>query len=101
MPAIQKSEAVERLARAIESASSDILADIYTELFPEREAPDVSGGKGKAVAEGLARHVREGLEPQEIIDLWNVVFPADRHVHYDDENGVIRFNEGEPWYATA
>jgi hypothetical protein len=101
MSAIRKSEAIEKLARAVEAAASDTLADIYTEVFPERQAPEVAGAKGKAVADDLARHIRNGLAPEEIVDLWNVVFPADRHVHYDEEEGIIRYNEGEAWYAKA
>ena len=101
MSVIRKSEAIEKLARAVEGASSDTLADIYTELFPDRQAPDVAGARGKAVADELARHIRGGLAPEQIVDLWNVVFPADRHVHYDDEEGVIRYKEGEAWYARA
>ncbi len=101
MSAIRKSEAVEKLAQAAEAASCDTLAEIYTELFPERQAPDTSGAKGKVVAEELARHIRNGLEPEEIVDLWNVAFPADRHVYYDAEEGVIRYNEEEPWYAQS
>ncbi len=101
MSAIRKSEAVEKLAAAVSTASCDTLAEIYTELFPERQAPDVSGARGKAVTEELVRYVRNGLEPEEIVALWNVVFPADRHVHYDEEQDVIRYNEEEPWYAES
>ena len=80
MPTIQKSEAAEKLARAVEGASSDNLVEIYTELFPEKNPPDVSGAREKMVAAQLAQPIREGLEPEEIIDLWSVVFPADRRV---------------------
>lgn len=99
MPAVQKSEAVEKLARAVEAASSDALIEIYAELFPRDGLPDVSGAKAATVASELARHIRSGLEPEEITDLWSVVFPADRRVHYDEEEGVIRYNEEESWYA--
>ena len=79
--------------------SSDALVEIFSELFPRKKRPDVSGPKAKAVTEELARHVRAGLEPEEITDLWSVVFPADRHVYYDEETEVVRYNEEEPWYA--
>ena len=99
MPVIRKTEAIEKLARAVEGASSDHLVEIYAELFPEKKAPDVSGSRGRTIAGQLAQRIREGLEPEEIIDLWNVVFPADRHVRYEEEEGIIRYNEEEPWYA--
>jgi len=100
MPAIKKSEAIEKLAIAAESASSaDDLVEVYAELFPERGLPDVAGVKAKALAVDLARHIRSGIEPEEVVDLWNVVFPADRNVYYDEEDDVVRYNEEVPWYA--
>jgi hypothetical protein len=100
MPAIKKSEAIEKLALAAESAcSADYLVEIYAELFPGRGLPDVAGGKAKALAVELARHIRTGIEPEEVVDLWNVIFPADRNVNYDEEHEVVRYNEEVPWYA--
>ena len=95
MPGLPMNEAVERLAQVVENAPADNLVEIYAELFPERGRPDVTG----TLAEELARHIRAGLVPEEVVDLWGVVFPADRHVHYDDEGNLLRWNEPEPWYA--
>ena len=55
-------------------------------LFPEKTSstpPD---------ANDIARHIRDGLEAEEVVDLWNVVFPEDRNVWYDEEAKEIRFN---------
>jgi hypothetical protein len=87
MPVLSRAEAAERLAASVEKAKPSALAEIYSELFPERPpAPS-------PVASEIARHIRSGLEAEEIVDLWNVVFPADRHVWYDEETEAIRFNE--------
>jgi hypothetical protein len=99
MPAIPKNDAMEKLARAVEAAPADVLVEIYAELFPEKRVPDVSGAGAKVVAADLALRIRAGIEPEEITDLWNVVFPTDRHVHYDEESEVVRYNEGVLWYA--
>jgi hypothetical protein len=100
MSGIKKSEAIEKLALAAESASSaDDIVEIYGELFPGKGLPDVSGAKTKALAVELARHIRSGIEPEELVDLWNVVFPADRNVYYDEEHDVVRYNEEVPWHA--
>jgi hypothetical protein len=99
MATLSIQEAIKELARAVELASSDRLAEIYEELFPEKSAPEVSGAEERSLAADLAGHVRAGLEPEEVIDLWNVVFPTDRHVHYDEEKELVRYNEGELWYA--
>jgi hypothetical protein len=99
MATLSMREATEKLARAVESASSDRLAEIYEELFPEKSARAVSCTDERVLATRLGEHVRSGLEPEEVIDLWNVVFPTDRHVHYDEEGGLVRYNEGERRYA--
>ncbi len=59
-------------------------------------APSLHNEKTSApppVASEIARHIRSGLEAEEIVDLWNVVFPEDRNVWYDEEAKSILFNE--------
>jgi hypothetical protein len=96
MPAIPKSEAAEKLAQAVESASSDDIVDIYTELFPEKVLPQSSDAN---LPVEITSYIRAKIEPEEIVDLWNVVFPADRNVCYDEVEGVVRYNQEEQWYA--
>ena len=93
MPAIPKAEAAERLAVGVERAKPSQLPEIYAELFPER-AP-----AAPPVASEIAKHIGGGLEAEEIVDLWNVVFPEDRHVWYDDETKAIHFNEEMAGYT--
>ena len=87
MPALSTNEAAERLAVAVESARPSDLPEIHAELFPEVPLTN------PPVASELARHIRSGLEAEEIVDLWNVVFPGNRNVWYDEETGLIRYNE--------
>jgi hypothetical protein len=87
MPTLSRNEAAEKLARGVEKAKSSALPEIYSELFPEK----VSACPPVAIE--LARHVRSGLEAEEIVDLWNVVFPEDRNVWYDEETKSIHYNE--------
>lgn len=95
MAFLKKPQAVEKLAEGIEKAKRNALAEIYAELFPEKPTP------ATLVAAELAQHVRKGLEAEEIIDLWNVVFPADRNVWYDEEDDKIHLNEERIDYAEA
>ena len=37
-------------------------------------------------------YLGRGLEIEEILDLWNVAFPAARNVYYDDETETIHYN---------
>jgi len=95
MPALSTNEAMNRLAKAVEQAKPTILAEIYAELFPEKPAA------ASPSAGGIAQHIRNGLEPEEIVDLWNVVFPGNRNVWYDEEDEKIHYNEEALGYAEA
>ena len=97
MSAIRKSEAVEKLAQAVNAASSDDLADICAELFPDR--PRLRPADAGTRRPEISGHVRTKMEPEEMVDLWNVVFPGHRNVYYDDAEGLLCYNQEEPWYA--
>lgn len=87
MPSVSMDEAAERLAVGVEAARPGDLGEIYAELFPEKPAP-------VPPAADIARHVRSGLAAEELVDLWNVLFPRDRDVRYDDETKTIHYNDG-------
>jgi hypothetical protein len=87
MPALSNAEAVERLSAGVERARPSDLPEIYAELFPERPLGTTP------VASEIARVIRGGLEAEEMVDLWNVLFPEDRHVWYDEETRAFHFNE--------
>ncbi len=93
MPALSRAKAAEKLARGVERAKASDLPEIYSELFPERPSP------APPVASEIAKQIRSGLEAEEIVDLWNVVFPEDRNVWYDEEAKAIHFNEEMAGYA--
>jgi hypothetical protein len=96
MPTISKDKATEKLAAGVEQAKPTTLAEIHAELFPEQELTVTQPS-----AANLAHHIRSGLAAEEIVDLWNVVFPADRNVWYDEEDDKIRYNEDVVGYAEA
>jgi hypothetical protein len=87
MPTISTTDASERLAENVERAGLNDLKEYYFELFPEGPLPASLAGSD------LAKLIRDGLAPEEIVDLWNVVFPEARRVSYDEEEKVIRYNE--------
>jgi hypothetical protein len=95
MRALTKNQAVEKLAEVVENAKATALPEISSELFPETPTAAVLS------AADLARHVRSGLEAEEIVDLWNVLFPADRNVWYDEEEEKVRYNEESLGYVEA
>jgi hypothetical protein len=95
MPTLSTNEAAQRLAKCVEEAKPSTLTEIYAELFPEKTAAT------NPSATDLARYVQSGLEAEELVDLWNVVFPEDRNVWYDEEDEKIHYNEQSLGYAEA
>lgn len=95
MPALRTDEAAERLAKGVEKAKPTALTEIYAELFPEKPLTTTLS------AADLAPHIRGGLVAEELVDLWHVVFPADRNVWYDEEDEKIHYNEAVVGYAEA
>lgn len=92
MPTMTTDQAVEKIAAAVGRARASTLEAVCAELDPEaptRAAPS---------AEALARRIRDGLEPEALVDLWNVVFPADRNVWYNEETKAFYFNEEAAGY---
>jgi hypothetical protein len=72
------------------------LVEIYAELYPENSLPDVCGAKAALFAAEIVAHIRAAIEPEEVVDLWNVVFPTDRDVYYDEQDGSLRYNDMRP-----
>lgn len=95
---IQKQAAIQRLKTAVRQAGPDDLAEIHNELFPEEPvAEDDATRNQHDVANRVNVHIDSGLEVQEILDLWNVVFPAHRRVWFDEEqDGICYDEEPEP-----
>lgn len=94
MSLMSKQHAVGELARAVERADPDDLVEIYNELFPQRPiTKDDTNRAAPAVVQTILAHIGQGLEIEEILDLWNVIFPAHRRVWFDEEGDVIHYEE--------
>ena len=93
MPALSTKDAAEKLAKVVEKATPNDLVEFNDELFPEGTARKRLG------AGEMAQLVRHGLEAEELVDLWNVVFPKDHHVWHNEETQEIHYNEEMADYA--
>ncbi|SRR5438876_133299 len=100
MPAIKKDQAVSNLTAAIHSLEPDDIADVYNELFPEDPADpsDVKENLPK-FQKRIFDYIEKGLEVEEILDLWRVVFPKDRRVHFDEATNEIKYKDQSVLYA--
>ncbi len=87
MPTLAPSVAAETLAKVVEQDRLSYLDQVYSEIFPGVAVPKLLR------ARDVAGIIRNGLEPEEIVDLWNVVFPEDYNVYYDVDEDLIHHNE--------
>jgi len=94
MATITRQQAVDGLTRAVGEAHPDDLVEIHNELFPEQPTNEgVANQDPTALVEKIVAHIDRGLEVEEILDLWNVVFPKHRGVWFDEDEGVIHYDE--------
>jgi hypothetical protein len=96
MTAVSRADAIERVAKTIEQADDDDLVEFYAELFPSKARPDA---KAAGFPARLAEIVRAGIEPELLVDLWNIAFPTEGYARYDEEDETLRYNEMGPRYA--
>ena len=98
MTAIAKEKAVGMLKEAIGKFRGDDLIQVYDELFPATPAPAEVRNDPTLVQNRILQHIDHGLEVEEILDLWSVVFPKDRNVGFDEDTGSIQINnEAKPF----
>jgi hypothetical protein len=88
MTGLARAQAGERIATAIERASTGTLREIAADL------DTVVSGDRSDLAQVLAAAVRSGVEPELLVDLWNVVFPEDHDVWFNEETDEIHFEPG-------
>lgn len=94
MPAITKKKAVEALVTEVEKAHADDLVEIHNELFPSEPTTEAEVGHDLlALRAKILEHIKGGLEVEEILDLWGVIFPAHRDLWYDEEKKRLHYEE--------
>ncbi len=101
MPTVTMKDAIQRVASGIPQFQGDDLIEIYNEFFPETPMSlDVPQVNRTDLLAAIMKHVQDGLEVEEIVDVWNVIFPEDRNVWYDEETNTVHFNE-EPEHVES
>jgi len=94
MATITKQQAVDRLTKAVRKAGPDDLAEIHNELFPEKPTTeDKAKEDPSAFVKKIVAHIDNGLEVEEILDLWHVIFPKHRTVWFDEDEGLLHYAE--------
>ncbi len=76
------------LLKQIAKLSGPTLKQVFLEVFPEEKAPS----SDQVLFSRIKEKIDSGLEPEEIIDLWAVVFPNDEAIEYDEISDNIIVN---------
>jgi len=94
MATIAKERAVHLLSTAVQKANANYLVEIYNEVFPQNPTTEQEAVQKAARLVGqVIDHINKGLEVEEILDLWHVVFPKHRRVWFDEEEDRIHYDE--------
>ena len=100
MAAIKKDQALSKLTAAIHAMRPDEIADVYNELFPENPSrPSEINGDLPKFEKKIFDYIEKGLEVEEILDLWRVVFPKDRRIQFDEVTDEITYKDQSVLYA--
>lgn len=88
MPDLTYSAAAERIALAIPTVGPNTLREIVSDLLTDTRA------EPSRLAAELAAVVRRGIEPELLVELWNVVFPEDHDVWFNEETNELHYESG-------
>jgi hypothetical protein len=102
MSVITKEEALKRLTKEVEHhLDAYDLHGIYNDLFPKnRTTIDEARTNPAPLIARIVAEINRGLEPEEIVDMWDLVFPKHRNVWYEETEGMIHYqNETESQYT--
>ncbi len=92
MPTLEKNDAAARLIQALKEFKRDDLIAAYDEVFPE--ATDAGKSDDELLAAVVGR-LENGIDLEEIVDLWNVVFPGHHGVTFDEEKSRMHYSDSE------
>jgi hypothetical protein len=87
MPFVTKDQALGMLTDEIQKKlGADELLEVYNEAFPDTPStPENAEKDSQPLIERLADHINRGLEIDEVMDLWGLIFTKHRNIWYDEE----------------
>jgi hypothetical protein len=101
MATVTREQAVDLLKKQVEEHFGvDELLEVYNELFPDEPFTEEEAHKDDtSLVERIVDHLKGGLEPEEIVEVWSLIFPRHRHVWYDEEEERFHYHESKPTLA--
>lgn len=94
MVEVARDQAVQKLVQEVPSLRPDDLAEVFNELFPTQPTTEQEAKKNRTrLLDRVTEHIRRGLQAEEIVALWPLVFPTHWNVVYNDETNSIEYRE--------
>jgi hypothetical protein len=85
MPTFTKRQAVKAITEEVRKARLDDLVEYFNELFPRERTTLAAGPDPQALTARILEHIEAGLEIEEIIRLYWIIFTDYRRLEYDEE----------------
>lgn len=81
-------EAVRRMLEKIPTFGLHDMVEVHNELFPFDRVSAADSDRDQLLAKSVA-YVETEAEPEELVDLWTVVFPSGRDVWFDEDDELM------------
>lgn len=102
MPTLTPKDAAARMANDVNDVPDDELRGVYNELFP---LDPIQGDTLPRPRDEVIATVRDYLVtsavPEELVDLWNVMYPEYRDVWYDEDEELMHCEVELPERSSA
>ena len=95
MPVLTRNQVIELLTTAVEDElHADDLLQVHNELFPDDPSSQEEVNEDVApVTKKIVNYINSDLAVEDLLDLWNLIYPRHRHVWYDDQAETFHYNE--------
>ncbi len=98
MATVTREQAIDLLTKHVEEHMGvDELLEVHNELFPDEPITEEEAHEDSfPLVERIVAHLKGGLEPEEIVELWSLIVPRHRKVWYDEEEERFHYKESKP-----
>lgn len=95
MPVVTRDQVIELLTKAVEEdLHADDLLQVHNELFPDDPVTEEEVYDDVTPAtETILSYINSDLAVEDLLDLWNLIYPKHRHVWYDEQAEKFHYTE--------
>jgi hypothetical protein len=95
MKEVPLDQALKMLTKEVaEDLPLDEVVEVHNELFPDHAVPELNPHQDKApLVKRIIDHINGGREPEEVRDLWSLIFTKHRRIWYNEEENTINYIE--------